>query len=521
MTVLGKVYLIGAGPGDLDLITIKGMKCLKRADVVVYDHLANEGLLEFVKEGCQIIYAGKKEGKHTLSQKGINRLLIKKAKAGSIVARLKGGDPFIFGRGGEEAEELAKAGIPFEVIPGISSAIAVPAYAGIPLTHRDYSSSVAFVTGHEDPAKGKSTIDWERLSRGAGTIVILMGVKNLTHVVENLTKHGRREQTPAALIRLGTTPRQETLVAPLKTIANLAKKKGFSPPAILVVGEAVKLRERLNWFESKPLFGKTIVVTRAREQASELVRLLEDLGANCIPCPSIRITSPDSWKDLDRSILRLGHYDWIVFTSVNGVRYFLERLMANKKDVRDLRGINICAIGPKTAEELENVGLSLDFIPKEYVSEAVVDGLKKKGISGKRVLIPRAEVAREVLPDQLRALGASVDIVTAYKTVKPKEMGQDLKRLFEDKVIDLITFTSSSTVENFVGLLEKGGLKDRLKGITVACIGPITAQTAKKLGMKVHIVPKKYTIPALVDAIVKHFQPPSPTRSSKYCHRKL
>lgn len=508
MTALGKVYLIGAGPGELDLITIKGMECLKRADVVVYDHLANEGLLKFVKEGCQIIYAGKKEGKHTLSQKGINRLLIKKAKAGFTVVRLKGGDPFIFGRGGEEAEELAKAGIPFEVIPGISSAIAVPAYAGIPLTHRDYSSSVAFVTGHEDPVKGKSAIDWERLSRGAGTIVILMGVKNLAHVVENLTKHGRKEQTPAALIRLGTTPRQETLVAPLKNIANLAKKRGFSPPAILVVGEVVKLRESLNWFESKPLFGKTIVVTRAREQGSSLVRLLEDLGANCIQCPSIRIIPPNSWKDLDRSILRLGHYDWIIFTSVNGVRYFLERLKAKKRDMRDLRGINICAIGPKTAEELENLGLSLDFIPKEYVSEAVVDGLKKKGISGKRVLIPRAEVARKVLPDQLRALGVSVDIVTAYKTVKPKEMKQDLKRLFENKVIDLIIFTSSSTVKNFVSLLEKGRFKDQLGGITVACIGPITAETAKKLGMKVHIVPKEYTIPALVDAIVKHFHPP-------------
>ncbi len=504
---MGKVYLVGAGPGDSRLITVKGMECLHMADVVIYDHLVNEDLLKSVKEDAQIIYAGKKEGKHTLSQEKINHLLIEKAMAGSTVVRLKGGDPFIFGRGGEEAEELSRAGIPFEIVPGITSAIAVPTYAGIPLTHRGYSSTVAFVTGHEDPGKQKSAIDWKRLSLASDTIVVLMGVKNLKGIVENLIRHGRNKETPAALIRLGTTPKQKTLSAPLKSIVRLAKEKGFLPPAILVVGKVVNLRDKLNWFESKPLFGKTIVVTRARKQASELVRLLENLGAYCIQFPTIKIVPPDSFRRLDRAILHLTEYDWIIFTSVNGVIYFLDRLKVNGKEIRDLKDIGICAIGPKTAETLEYLGLNTDFIPKDYVAEALVAEFKKKDISGKRVLIPRAQEAREVLPRQLKALGASVEVVSAYKTVKPQRAGQDLKRLFEEKVIDIITFTSSSTVRNFVSMFDqKSRLRHWLKEVTVACIGPITTETAKREGIKVDIVPREYTISALTQAIARYYE---------------
>lgn len=504
---MGKVYLVGAGPGDPGLITVKGMECLNMADVVIYDHLVNEGLLKSAKQGTQIIYAGKKGGRHTLSQEKINQLLIEKARAGYTVVRLKGGDPFIFGRGGEEAEELSRAGIPFEIVPGVTSAIAVPAYAGIPLTHRGYSSTVAFVTGHEDPEKEKSVIDWERLSLASDTIVVLMGIKNLKEIVENLIRYGRNKETPAALIRLGTTPRQKTLSAPLKTIVRLAKEKGFLPPAILVVGKVADLRDKLNWFESKPLFGKTIVVTRAREQASELVHLLENLGAYCIQFPTIEIVPPDSFRQLDRTILHLRDYDWIIFTSANGVSYFFDRLKVNGKDVRDLKDIGVCAIGPKTAEKLEHLGLNTDFIPKDYVAEALVAGFKKKDISGKRVLIPRAQEAREVLPRQLRALGASVDIAPAYKTVKPQRAGQDLKRFFEKRVIDIITFTSSSTVRNFVSMFDqKTRLRHWLKEVTVACIGPITAETAKRQGIRVDIVPREYTISALTQAIAKYYE---------------
>jgi uroporphyrinogen III methyltransferase/synthase len=502
----GKVYLVGAGPGELDLITVKGMECLKLADVVLCDYLANEDLLEFAKKDAEIIHVGKREGKHTLAQDEINRLLVKKAKTGNLVVRLKGGDPFIFGRGGEEAEELVKAGIPFEIVPGVTSAIAVPAYAGIPLTHRDYSSSVAFVTGHEDPRKRESTIDWKRLSTGVGTVVVLMGTRKLSYIVENLIKHGRKAATPAALIRLGTTPGQRTLVAPLKHIPHLAEEEGFSPPAVFVVGDVVKLRKSLNWFETKPLFGKVVVVTRARGQASEFAYSLENLGAHCIQCPTIKITSPDNWKEVDASIAHLKEYDWIIFTSVNGVQYFLERLTAKGRDLRDLKGNKICAIGPATSESLEELGLKLDFVPKEYVAEAVVKGLKRRGISGKKILIPRAKVAREVLPEQLRTLRASVDVVTVYKTVKPRGVGKELKKLFEDKAIDLITFTSSSTVKNFVGLFEKARLKRWLDGVIIACIGPITRDTAEKLGIKVHIMPKEYTIPGLTQAIVNYFE---------------
>ncbi|MBW1806199.1 MAG: uroporphyrinogen-III C-methyltransferase, partial [Deltaproteobacteria bacterium] len=353
----GIVYLVGAGPGDPGLLTVKARECIARADVVVYDYLAdylaNKLFLDYADEKAELIYVGKKGGCHTVSQDDINRIIVEKALSGLDVVRLKGGDPFIFGRGGEEARELAEKGIPFEVIPGVTSAIAVPAYAGIPLTHRDYTTAVTFVTGHEDPTKERSGIAWDKLSTGAGTLVFLMGVGNLDRIAENLVKHGRDPETPAAVIQRGTLATQRSVVGTLRDIADRAKGEGVRPPAIIVVGEVVNLRKELNWFETHPLFGKRIIVTRAREQASDFLAGLTRLGAVCFEFPTIEIIPPENWDDLDRAIRSLDSYQWVLFTSINGVRYFFKRLELLGKDARDLMGIKIGSIGPKTAQALK------------------------------------------------------------------------------------------------------------------------------------------------------------------------
>jgi uroporphyrinogen III methyltransferase/synthase len=368
----GKVYLVGAGPGDPGLLTLKAQECLSRADVIVYDNLANRAFLQYALDPAEMIYVGKKGGCHTKSQAEINSLMVEKASKGQAVVRLKGGDPFIFGRGGEEAQELVKAGVDFEVVPGISSAVAVPTYAGIPLTHRDYTSTVAFITGHEDPGKEESDIEWDKIATGVGTLVFLMGVGNLKRITDTLMAHGRSPDTPVAVIRRGTIPEQRTLVGPLGNIAKLAKENHMTPPAIIVVGDVVGLREELDWFETRPLFGKCIVVTRAREQASGFLESLGRLGAECMEFPTIEVVPPESFDRLDRAIESLENYQWLVFTSVNGVKYFLERLKALGKDVRDLKGIKIGAIGPKTAETWHGLGINPDLMPDEYRAEAVV-----------------------------------------------------------------------------------------------------------------------------------------------------
>jgi uroporphyrinogen III methyltransferase/synthase len=502
----GKVYLIGAGPGDPGLITVKGLKCLERADVLVYDYLANEQLLSLVKEGSEKIYVGKKGGDHTLPQGKINELIIGRAKEGKIVARLKGGDPFIFGRGGEEAEELARAGIPFEIVPGVTSAIAVPAYAGIPLTHRDFTSTVAFITGHEDPSKEESKIPWDKISTGIGTLVFLMGVGNLPMIASELIKNGRDPQTPVALIRWGTLPEQETILAKLADIGEIAKAQKLRPPVIILVGEVVALREKLNWFEALPLFGKRILVTRSREQASELSEQLRELGAIPIEFPTIGILPPESWVDVDHCLNRVVLYDWIIFTSANGVRFFLKRLLALGRDVRDLKGPKVCAIGPKTAESLEALKIRVDLIPKEYRAEAIFEGLKKDNLRGKKILIPRARVARDVLPEELRKAGAGVDVVEVYQTVLPKENIDEIRDLLKKRVIGAVTFTSSSTVSNFVEMLGPKEAMELIAGTVVASIGPLTAEKARTLGIETTVMPKEYTIPALVRALAEYFQ---------------
>lgn len=501
----GKVYLIGAGPGDPGLITLKAVERIKTADVVVYDYLSNEKFLSYAKKGAEIIYVGKMGGNHTLSQWQINELIIKKAKEGKTVARLKGGDPFIFGRGGEEAEEIIQAGIDYEVVPGVTAGVAAAAYAGIPLTHRDFTTTVAFITGHEDPTKDESNIYWDKISTGIGTLVFYMGIGNLEPNMKRLIENGRSPDTPVALIRWGTTSQQETLVGTVADIAEKAKAANFKAPAITVVGGVVSLRNKLRWFDKKPLFGRKIVVTRSREQASDFAELLEAYGADVVQFPTIDVVPPKTWKGLDSAIKRINTFNWIVFTSVNGVKYFVERLKKNKKDLRDLKGIKVCAIGPSTAEELESFGITPDFVPKEYRAEGILKGLSKGGIKGKRILIPRAEVAREILPEELKKKGAKVKVAAAYRSVKPKNDVEKIKGLFKDKKISLVTFTSSSTVKNFVEMFGDDDYIALLDDVKIASIGPITAKTAGELGIKTDIMPKAYTIPALTEAIVKYY----------------
>jgi uroporphyrinogen III methyltransferase/synthase len=501
-----KVYLVGAGPGDPGLITVKGRQCVQTADVIIYDYLASPALLRHAPASAEMIYVGKKGGDHTLSQDGINALIVEKAKAGLTVCRLKGGDPFIFGRGGEEAEVLVAKGIPFEVVPGVTSAVAAAAYAGIPLTHRKLTATLAFITGHEDPHKEESSIDWESLARGIGTLVFFMGVKNLPDITQKLIANGKSPDTPVALIRWGTTPGQKTVTGNLDNITERVKKAGLKAPAIIVVGEVVDLRKTLKWFETRPLLGKRIVVTRAREQASDLVRQLSDLGAECLEYPTIKIVPADDVVPLDNAIDNLSAYDWIVFTSVNGVKYFFDRLFETGKDVRALNNLHTAAIGPATAERLFQFGLKSDIIPKNYRAESVVEAFRKENLAGQKILLPRAAEARPVLPVELRKMGAEVDEITAYLTEKVQDNTDLLVKQLEDKSIDMITFTSSSTVKNFKSLLPPHKFTQLIDGTTVASIGPITTDTAAELGFKVHLTAESYTIPGLCEAILKYYR---------------
>lgn len=504
MSKKGKVYLIGAGPGDPGLLTIKGKECLERSDVVVYDYLVNPKLLEYAKEGTEIIYAGKRKGNTELTQEVINRILINKAKEGKTVARLKGGDPFIFGRGGEEAEALFEHGIPFEIVPGITSASAVPAYAGIPLTHRDFTSSFAVVTGHENPAKEKSALPWEALAK-IGTLVFLMGATRIEENMKKLIEHGKPPDTPAAFIVWGTLTNQRTVTGTIREIGKIVKESNLNLlPATVVVGDVVNLREILNWFERKPLFGKRVLVTRTRRQASTIVKLLEEEGAEAIEFPTIEIIPPDTWDELDKAIENLGLYDWIIFTSVNGVEFFFERLKIKKKGLAEFKGIRIATIGEQTGRAVENKGLSVDIIPYEFRAEGVVESFREIDIKGKRILIPRANEAREILPAELQKMGAEVNVVVAYKTERPNpEKIEEVKGMLMAGEIDVITFASSSTVRNFLSIF--GRDKEILLKSTIACIGPITAEPLIEIGIEPQIIPKKYTIDELIRGIVDYF----------------
>ena len=499
-----KVYLVGAGPGDPKLITLRGKELLAEADVIIYDYLANPLLLAFAKDSAERIYVGKKGGARSeLHQDQINQQMIDAAKSGKMVVRLKGGDPFIFGRGGEEAEALAAENIPFEVVPGVTSAIGVPTYAGIPLTHRDKASSVAFITGHEDPAKEEQHIHWEKIATSCDTLVFLMGMANLSAIATKLIEHGRNPSTPIALIQWGTYPIQKTLIGTLGTIEEKAQSAGIKPPVVMVVGEVVALRDDMNWFESLPLFGRKILVTRATAQAGEFANLLALQGAEVIPFPSIKIMPPPSFTDLDAAIQKIEQYNTIIFTSVNGVKSFRNRLYELGYDIRVLKGISLCAIGPRTREEILRLGISCDFIPAEFKAEGILDELERRGIAKKRFLIPRALEARELLPTEIKNKGGLVDVVAAYQAIAPQ--GKEIEEILRKGPIDMITFASASTVRNFVeGVTQKD--MEFFKKSAIACIGPITAQAAQKYNMNVSVMPNEYTFPALTEAIVKYFQ---------------
>jgi uroporphyrinogen III methyltransferase/synthase len=502
MSKKGKVYLVGAGPGDPGLITLKGLKVLQKANTVIYDYLANPELLSYCREDAELIYVGKKGGNHTMSQEEINKLLAKKALEGKLVVRLKGGDPFLFGRGGEEIEELIKHGIPFEVIPGVTSAIAVPAYAGIPVTHRNFTSTLAIVTGHEAEGKRESKIDFSALAK-LGTLIFLMGVKNLPHIVENLIKEGKSQDTPCAVIQWGTTPKQKVAIGTLENIVDKVAEAGITAPAIIVVGEVVSLREKFKWFETKPLFGKRILVTRTREQASKLKEALVELGAQVFEVPTIKVEYILNGETLTK-LKELPKYDWLVFTSENGVIAFFSALAKLDLDLRFIANQKVAAIGPGTESALKKYFIKPDLRPeKDYTQEGLLAVFSLVDLKGKRVLLIRAKVARDVLPKGLAELGANVEILPIYETKLPEESKEKLVSILRQGV-DVITFTSSSTVENFFKLLE--GTEVKLSKVLFAVIGPITANTLRQYGFEPEIIAKENTIQGLVSAILEYFE---------------
>ncbi|MFC1601567.1 uroporphyrinogen-III C-methyltransferase [Candidatus Sumerlaeota bacterium] len=503
----GTVYLVGAGPGDPGLISVKGAQCLRRADALIYDYLANEALLAYAPPECELVYVGKKAGAHTLPQEGINELLLEKARQHKVVVRLKGGDPFVFGRGGEEAEALAAAGIAFEIVPGITAGIAGSAYAGIPVTHRDLTSTVTFVTGHERATAEHERIPWARLAQLKGTLVFYMGLGNLPYIVERLTNAGLDPRTPAAIVQSGTYPRQRTVTALLSGIVSAADEAGLEPPAIIIIGRVVELRRTLNWFERRPLFGRRILVTRSRTQASDLLERLRELGAEPLEFPMIRTEPPEQPELLHEAVERSGGYDWVVFTSVNAVEAFMAAATETGHDVRVLGRARLAAIGPATCRALEALGLKVALTPQRHVAEEL---LKKfhalGGLRGQRILIPRAAQARDVLPDGLREAGATVDIVTAYRTVreKPDNLDDVVAQLREGR-IDAVTFSSSSTARNFAELVGHERFVELAATCCLASIGPITSKTIRELGAEPTVEAQQHTIAGLLESLIERF----------------
>jgi uroporphyrinogen III methyltransferase / synthase len=506
----GIVYLVGAGPGDIGLLTVKGMRCLQKAEVVIYDFHLNAQILNYIDHNAEFIYAGKRGGHHTMTQDEINAAILEKAREGKIVCRLKGGDPFVFGRGGEEAQVLANEGIAFEVVPGVSSSVAAPAYAGIPLTHRLYSSSFAVIPGYEDTTKEESSIDWAKLSTGVGTLVFLMAVKNIELLTKKLIENGRSPETPVAVIRWGTRPDQKTLVSTLRDIAKLVREKDIRPPAVTIVGDVVNLRNELNWYEKKPMFGHRVLITREHSGGFEA---LEELGAEVIQFPTIEIAPPEKWDELDRAIDTIESYDWLIFTSSNGVKYFFGRLFEKGRDIRELKGLKICAIGDKTAASIGKFGIRVDLIPESFNAEGLVEAFIKEvksesavnaseGLKGTRFLLPRAEVAREIFPDKVRELGGLIDVPVAYRAVKPDMHGKRLRRFLKEGRITIATFTSAATFNNFREILKEEA-DELLEGVAIAVIGPVTARAVEKAGLKVQIMPKESTVEAMADEIIK------------------
>ncbi len=505
----GTVFLVGAGPGDPGLLTVRGQELLRQAEVVVYDHLVSPRLLDVCPPSARLIYVGKEAEKPSSSQRAINVRLIREARAGKQVIRLKGGDPLLFGRGGEEALALRRAGIPFEIVPGVTSVIAVPAYAGIPLTDRTVSSSVAIVTGHEDPAKPGSRVNWAQLATACDTLVCLMGVSTLPAIAKQLLRAGRAASTPCAVIEWGTYPRQRTLIATLGTIAAKARAASIRPPAIIVIGEVVKLRRHLDWFESRPLFGRRILVTRAIDKAGSLVHQLESLGSTVEQLPAIELASVKSNGVFRDAIRDLPNTDWVFFTSPEGISWFARMLKPYRKDVRLLSGCHIGAIGPKTAEAIEAAGLHVDFVPKQFRQEGILEEFPGRLLSGKRALLLNAEGSREVLEEGLRSRGMRVRRVPVYRTVMPKGLQQGVAKLF-DAPFDAVTVTSASCVEHLFQALQAAG-KARLFGsLRFVSIGPITSAAVRARGGRVMVEAQPSTAEGLVAALVRRSARRSP-----------
>jgi uroporphyrinogen III methyltransferase/synthase len=500
MSDRGRVYIVGAGPGDPELLTLKGRRALSLADVVLYDHLANEALLDFAPANAERLYVGKKRAEHALSQEEICSVMVERVRRGLTVVRLKGGDPYIFGRGGEEAEALADAGIPFEVVPGVTAALGIAAYAGVPLTHREHTSVVTFVTGHE-----VAHIDWDKVG-AAETLVVFMGLTHIREIAREIVSRGRSAETPAMAVRWATRPHQRCIVGTLGDLAGRIERAGMKPPATIVIGEVVRLREKLNWFERLPLFGTRIVVTRAQSQAGAMRERLESLGAEVVELPVISIEPPADPAPLDAAIARLAEYDWLIFTSANGVRFFLDRLDRSPRDLRSLRA-RICAIGPATRRAIEELHLKVDLMPEEYVAESLVAAFAGSGytpgddLNGRRILLPRAAVARDLIPVELARLGATVDVVEAYRNVPPAGAAERLEALFSSaRKPHWITFTSSSAVNNFVAIAGSSALA----GIRIASIGPVTSATLRSHQLEPAVEAAEFTIDGLIAAILEH-----------------
>lgn len=503
---IGKVYLIGAGPGSIDLITIKGFKIIQSADVIVYDRLANPRLLNYKREDAELIYVGKTPNHHTLKQEEINELLVKLAKEGKVVARLKGGDPYVFGRGGEEAELLRTHNILFEVVPGISSSIAAPSYAGIPVTHRNVAVNFTVITGHENPSKSTSQINWKRLAEDNGTLIFLMGVSNLEKIVFELIENGKSRETPVALIQWGTRPEQRVVTGTLETIVSVVRSSGITSPAIIIVGEVVKMRDVLSWYEDKPLFGKRILVTRSREQASILSEKIEELGGEAWEYPTIKINTSFDDSKLRQEISNLTKYQWLVFASVNAFKAFKKVLIEERIDIRNLINIKIFAIGKETKQEIESSGLIVEAMPEKFVAEEVKKALSPLINLGDNILIPRSNLGRKILVDSLIELGANVSEVIAYETILAED--NDTSLLLEKLVnneIHLLTFTSASTVSNFVKLIGKENL-DLINNIDIASIGPVTSKKILEYNLKVTIEAKEHTIDGLISEILSYYK---------------
>ena len=506
MTKLGTVYLVGAGPGDPGLLTLRAAELLAAADVVLYDALCNTALLAHASASAECLYVGKRSADHAVPQDQLNQLLVKKANEGKLIVRLKGGDPFVFGRGGEEAQELAAAGVPFEIVPGISSSVAAPAYAGIPVTHRDHCSSYTVITGHERPEKGEeSSIDWANLAAYPGTKLVLMGVERLRGIAEKLMEHGLTGETPVALVRWGTTGRHETLTGTLDCIANAVEEAGFKAPAVTIIGTVVNLREELSWFEKRPLLGQRVVVTRTRQQASALTARLTGLGADVLEIPTIRIEEPDDKERLKDGMLGLGTYQWLVFTSPNGVDRFFNYFFKAFDDLRDLGGCRIAAVGPATAAKLKALHLNVDLMPEEYTAAGVARAFAESeefAIENENIALFRAQVANPDLPVELEKLQAIVDDIPVYKTVPEMDDRNGAVARMDEEGAQCITFTSSSTVENFdarFGLIETLKRHD-MKAIS---IGPETTKALRSLGAIPEAEASPHTIPGVVEALLK------------------